>query len=178
MATSKRQGCSVRCGCLSRNSWAVVTILACFWGVIARSPSASQFDRLRVLTSINSRVSDSMAMMSISPLFHRHRWCRILPPRETIHWATTSSPFLPVSIFRLRFLLSPFPFPLSPISTSKLWPCKVHQLIYPPTWIPGRRLGSGSARLITSRVTTAVSPSPKSKNRIRYWIGLPSTQPK
>ena len=41
----------------------------------------------------------------------------------------------------------------------------------------GRFLGSGSASRRTSRVTGAVSPSPKRMYRIRYTIGFPSEQP-
>ena len=48
----------------------------------------------------------------------------------------------------------------------------------PPTWTAGRLVPSGSASRKTSWVTGAVSPSPKSRNRNRYTIGLPSVHPK
>src|SRR4028119_1253038 len=54
-ATSNRAGKFAKSGYSERNSWAVRHSLACFWGVIANSPSASQFPRLRVLTSTNAR---------------------------------------------------------------------------------------------------------------------------
>lgn len=47
----------------------------------------------------------------------------------------------------------------------------------PPTWIRGRRCGSGSASRIISRVTGAVSPRPKSRYRTRCSTGFPSDPP-
>ncbi len=47
-----------------------------------------------------------------------------------------------------------------------------------PTWTWGRLARFGSARLITSRVTGATSPTPNSRNRSTCISGLPSVHSK